>query len=433
MELSVTVKQYSKLKRISATTLTVACVLGGTTILNTDSAFAKPCWQYRPTFGEFLATQGSSDLSSPSALGSVAGNLPNAIGSSPSFIDGHPVGLPNVTGTTTAIHMLTGPDGPDQLHETGLASTDLGIMWDAGDGRTLAAFGDSFACTGQGNGWHSNALFYTDDVNPSNGVHIKGTVDGGRSGEFLRASLKIPGVEHTIIPTAGMEVNGVQYMDFMSVKEWGNPGRWTTNYAQTAKSTDGGVTWEMMDSTMRTNRHASKDARLPNMPEYRAGNENFQMLAFAKPPADAADGYVYAFGTPNGRSGSAHLARFSAADFPNFDTAEYWNGSGWATGINSARPVFGSNVSELSVQYNQHLGAWLALYETPSGIVLRKAETPQGPWTDPTTLVSKTKVPDLYGGYMYPHQVDNNLYWVATTWQSYNAALYRTNLDEVFK
>ncbi|HIW95547.1 MAG TPA: DUF4185 domain-containing protein [Candidatus Corynebacterium gallistercoris] len=432
MELSVIVTIPSTFKRIGAITLSSALVISGTSLAYPETAKAKPCWNYRPTLPEILAANGSSESSSPSALGSLGDILPNASGSTASFIEGRPVGLPNVTGTTEAIHMVTGPDSPDQLNENGLASTDLGIMWDAGDGRTLAAFGDSFSCTGQGDGWHSNALFYTDDVNPSNGIHINGTVNGERSGEFLPTSLKIPGVEHTIIPTAGVEVGGVQYMDFMSVKEWGRPGQWTTNYAQTARSTDGGATWEVMDSTIRTNRHASRDSRLPTIPTYQAGNENFQMLAFAKPPAGAENSYVYIFGTPNGRSGSAHLARVPVTDFPNFDAAEYWTGSSWASGIANARPVFGPHVSELSVQYNDHLGAWLALYETPGGIVVRKADTPQGPWTDATTLVSKTKVPDLYGGYMYPHQVDNNLYWVATTWQSYNAALYRTDLDAVF-
>ena len=39
----------------------------------------------------------------------------------------------------------------------------------------------------------------------------------------------------------GHRVRGnVQYVSFMSVKQWGSPGQWTTNYAAIAYSTDNG-------------------------------------------------------------------------------------------------------------------------------------------------------------------------------------------------
>lgn len=89
-------------------------------------------------------------------------------------------------------------------------------------------------------------------------------------------------------------------------------------------------------------------------------------------------------------------------------------------------------VSELSVQYNEHLGKWLALYESTQGMVLRQADSPEGPWSSAKTLISRAQVPDIYGGYMYPHQTDGNLYWVATSWHSYNAVVYKTDLAKVF-
>ena len=98
--------------------------------------------------------------------------------------------MPSLTGNTTAMHILTGPNGPDQLSNFGLASTDLGFMWDAGDGRTLAVFGDSFSCGPGGDGWHSNAIFESDDRDPSNGIHLTRPVNGDRSDEIGRASCR---------------------------------------------------------------------------------------------------------------------------------------------------------------------------------------------------------------------------------------------------
>jgi hypothetical protein len=107
---------------------------------------------------------------------------------------------------------------------------------DAGDGRTLIAFGDSFTCSGAGNGWYSYALFESRDTDPTDGLYVDGTVDGSRSGEFLPTSLKVRGVEYTKIPTSGIEVGGEQYVDFIPVKSWGQAGMWTTNYAQAVVS-----------------------------------------------------------------------------------------------------------------------------------------------------------------------------------------------------
>ncbi|WP_459612103.1 DUF4185 domain-containing protein [Corynebacterium urogenitale] len=395
-----------------ATVTGAALLLSGAALATEGTASAAPCDTYKPTSSDALAT-----TSLGTAMGSAA----------PSWAQGLPVGLFAGNNTTKSLSYLTGLNSPDADRMLGLNSTDLGIMWDSGDGRTLAAFGDSFSCGPSGDGWHSNSLFETRDVNPSNGIYLEGNVSGGPSSEFLPQSLKVDKVEKTKIPTSGIEVNEVQYVDFMSVKHWGDAGKWTTNYAQMAKSTDGGKTWSIIPGTMRTNTNPAKDSRMPEYEAYVDGNENFQMTAMTK-----HDGYVYVYGTPNGRDGSARLARIREAQFPAWDSAEFWDGSDWVTSQSAAKPVLDGRVSELSVQYNEHLGAWLALYESTEGIVIRKADSPEGPWSAKKTLVSRLEVPDLYGAFMYPHQVDSNLYWVATTWSNYNAMVMKTDLNQVF-
>jgi hypothetical protein len=395
--------------------LSTAALAGvGITVTHAPEAAADPCSTYVPG----SVDRGAALLSS----GATSSLQPSWAGFTPSD-------LPNVTGTTEALYQLTGPNSPENTAALGLASTDLGFMWDAGDGRTLIAFGDSFTCGASGDGWHSNALFSSRDTDPTDGLYIDGTVSGEASGEFLPRSLKIPGVEHTKIPTSGIEVGGKQYVDFMSVKSWGQPGRWTTNYARTVVSDDGGRSFTPVPGSTRTNSDASTDPRLPDLPGHRPGDENFQMTALTK---DA--GYVYVYGTPNGRDGSARLARIPEADFPDLSAAEYRSGSGWSSDVGAATPVLDGRVSELSVQYNAQRGKWLAMYESDEGIVLREAPSPTGPWGGKHTVVSRAQVPDIYGSFMLPHQAptaDGKLYFVATSWAGYNTTMMRTDLNAV--
>ena len=115
-------------------------------------------------------------------------------------------------------------------------------------------------------------------------------------------------------------------------------------------------------------------------------------------------GYVYAYGTPNGRNGSARLARFTEVDFPDWSKATYWDGSDWSSEVSEATTVLDGRVSELSVQYNAQRRSWLAMYESTEGIVLREAASPTGPWGPKKTVVSRAQVPDIYGAFILPNQ-----------------------------
>ena len=106
--------------------------------------------------------------------------------------------------------------------------------------------------------------------------------------------------ETGIIPTAGISVGGKQYLNYMSIKSWDANGAWTTNYSAIAVSPDNGDRWGVYPGSVRTPReNAIPGAR------HAPGNENFQQGAFLKP--GPGDPYIYSFGTPSGRSGSAYV------------------------------------------------------------------------------------------------------------------------------
>src|SRR5687768_16936191 len=232
--------------------------------------------------------------------------------------------------------------GPKSLSATDtrwrVTGTDLGIMWDNGQGEILTAFGDTFGdWSGPGGGggdWRSNVLLRSSDTDLSDGMSFDSAVEDapGHAAEII-PSLKINGQEMTTIPTAGIAVGDRQYLAFMSVRQWGAPGAWDTNYSRIAYSDDNGETWNSTDGPQWTN---TADGQHP-----------FQMVAFER-----HDGYVYMFGTPNGRLGAAHVARVPEAQVLDKSAYSYWNGSSWVLGDDTAAaPIVPPNVAELSVQY----------------------------------------------------------------------------------
>ncbi|KAA0025063.1 DUF4185 domain-containing protein [Antrihabitans cavernicola] len=361
---------------------------------------------------------GSGSAGSGSAGSGSAGSGAGAVNPIP-WLNGRDGHLPNLQGRTQAISHLTGPLSPnDTVRRFGVLGTDLGIMWDNGKGQVLTAFGDTFGLTinpfcGFVGDWRSNVLLRSGDRNLSDGMGFdSAALDRPNHAKEIIPSQKIAGVEITVIPTSGIAVGDTQYINFMSVRSWGAPGHWVTNFAGVAYSTDNGENWTVDPTTLR-----------PNLP---GGFDNFQMASYLQ----HGDGWLYQFGTPPGRSGDARLARVRPEAVRNTAAYEYWNGTGWTpTNPGAAASVIPGPVSELSVQWNDHLGAFVSMYTDGSNsIVMRKAPNPWGPWGAPDVLVSSRDVPELYGAYIHPWSSGSDLYFLATTWSDYNVMLMRTTL-----
>lgn len=338
------------------------------------------------------------------------------------------VGIPTAEATDAAspavvIGQLTGTDATtDTAAQWAVTGTDLGIMWDDGDGGVLTAFGDTFGqWSGPGGGggdWRSNVLLRSTDTDLSDGMTFDSAVEDrpGHAGEII-PSLKQPGVEHTTIPTAGIEVDGVSYLAYMSVRQWGPPGQWDTNFSRIAYSEDGGATWNSTDGPTWENPGA----------ETSEGDHPFQMVALEK-----RDGYVYMFGTPNGRLGAAHVARVAEADILDKAAYEYWTGAAWQSGEGAdvrAAEIVPPAVAELSVRYDEFSQRWLMTYlDGDLDVVLRTAPAPEGPWGERQVIASFADYPGLYGGYMHPWSSDGDLYLALSQWDPYNVFLVKVSL-----
>jgi hypothetical protein len=347
-----------------------------------------------------------------------------------------------IGGNTKTVAWVTGPVSQNNtLARFSISGTDLGISWDNGSGQTLMAFGDTFGdCNVSGQEWRNNVLLRSDDNDLANGIDVPTAIPGDSgSGSVVTVekpfysqqlidALDVPYVEVTDIPTTAIAIGGVQYINYMSVRSWGDPGQWVTNFSAIAVSHDNGQTWTTDVSTLRVN----VDAALPGVEQVNPDNAKFQMNAYVA----GNDGYIYQFGTPNGRFGDAWLARFKPADILDLTKYEYYTNNAanrWSTEFGNLKAVVPAPVSEMSVAWNEYLQRYIILYgnELQGRIVIRTAEHPEGPWSNAKTLFSSLQLNGMYAPFVHPKSSGRDLYFTASRWDDYNVMLLRTNLDQI--
>jgi hypothetical protein len=406
-------------------------------------------------------------------------------------VPGFPLPGAQLSPSTQFVNWVTGnyqtgnPLIADTLARFGVSGTDVGVMWDNGmvddpttpynEHQVLIAFGDTFGLrTVPGEDWRFNVLMRSADTNLANGMDVpdgefgNGNMFGGMplwdvppgrpyenyARRIINPEALPPGASAgiTLIPTAGISLPtpgtqfGVtQYINFMSVTNWGAAGQWTTNFSGMAYSTDNGENWKVAPTSIRNNDPWS-------------GNANFQQGALVRP----GDGYVYSYGTPNGRQGAAYLSRVlekdildvSKYDYYSKGTAGGWFGwgatpAGWyKNNPAAATSVFGQDqgacgvanpgnqVSELSVQYNKQLKKYVTLYgDQFNNIVMRTSDTPQGAWSAAKVLIAQ-QPGGIYAPMMHPWSPStmgsgSDLYWNLSLWSEYNVMLMRTDLTKV--
>jgi hypothetical protein len=333
--------------------------------------------------------------------------------------------LPSVLRGVTNVKQVSQITGPASRNKTGkyeVAGQDLGSMFRA-DGKTWFVFGDTFGqraadmTGGGGSEWRSNTLAYSSDTKPGDGITLDGyIVDNTKWAKELVSAKQVDGVEITVIPTYGFAANGAMYLAYMSVKHWGEPGEWETNYSGLAKSTDHGESWTKLPA--------------PRWP----GTSNFVQVSVTN-----VDGDLYFWGVTHGRFGGVQLMKVAERDVEHQGAYRYFTGTAddgtpqWSTELSAAKTIVDGTVGELSVVWNTYLHRWLMTYTDggASAADIREAPAPWGPWSDAMTLVSQAAVPGLYAPYMLPEYTANDgrtIYFTLSKWGPYNVFWYQADL-----
>ncbi|UFU04976.1 DUF4185 domain-containing protein [Ruania halotolerans] len=374
----------------------------------------------------------SGGLALVATLALLACSNPGTGGGAPPAGGGDPGGefLVTEVANVTQIAQLTGPDSTiNDTESVAIAGTDLGSMFTAGE-RTYFVFGDTFgtrapdAFGGGGGNWRSNAVAWTTDDDPTDGITFDDWVR-----DDVGLALEVAPGEHdpnngegevTKIPTHGFAVEDTLYLQYMSVSFWGEAGQWDANHAGLVRSTDDGATWEVLDA--------------PQWP----GDSHFVQVSAALVEEDGEE-FVYFWSIPSGRFGSVQLMKVPATTsaVEDLNAYRYFAGTDdsgepiWSEVMDEAQTLIEAPVGELSVMYHPQLDRWLMTYLENEDAVLAEGLTPWGPWGESVTLTTQEETPGLYGPYTNPRYVSEDgqtIYFSLSLWGPYNVFWYSADL-----
>lgn len=328
------------------------------------------------------------------------------------------------------VALLTGPDSPNQTQRVGVAGTDLGSMFEL-DGRVYFLFGDTFAPklgATSGAGWRSNTMAYTTDFDASDGIRLDGWITdpvNGWAAEILPSRKDPDGLgERTVIPTAGIAVDGTVYVFYQSVHRWGRPGYWDVNHSGIGVSHDGRQTF------------------VKHEPMWGSAS-NFAQVAVSHDVSGEGPepGGVFVWGIGGGRQGPVKLAWVPSDDL--LDRAAYLYFAGcdvhgtplWGDeGV--AAEVIPGPCGEPSLLWNPYLGSWMLVHLVPAPgkirLAMRFAPHPWGPWGEPYTVLTAEECPQLYGGFMHARYTEGDgrvVYLLVSRFDIYNVSVFRVEFE----
>jgi hypothetical protein len=330
------------------------------------------------------------------------------------------------------IHITEPLSGEYSINKTwsnyDLFGGDLGIPFDNGK-EIFIAFGDSESRNKKN--WRSNLLAVTTDRDPEDGILFDYmiTEPGKKEAKEIIKSLHQPNGagERTVIPTGGMALGDALYLCFMSVRQWGDSGKWDCNYGGIAKSVDMGQTWEKLENLKWDG--TGLFAQMYPAPA-KSGEGYVQ-----------EDGYIYFFGITGGRFGPAALMRVRAEQIEDKASYEYLTALGkqgpvYQKGEEAEKKpyhIIESPNGEISVMYNPYVDEWLLTNNVNRfGLAMRSSKTLEGPWSPPHVIATGQDYPGLYCAFMLPAYTAKNgriIYFMTSFWHPvYNVSVVSAEL-----
>jgi len=258
--------------------------------------------------------------------------------------------------------------------KSGLTGTDLGSSFEH-KGKLWFLFGDS-----RGRPGDKDAVAWSDSTSPDElavNFHV------GRDGKFLPINVPGVGMGAYEVPSHGISVNDVMYM----VSTAGHTREKTMLKSLLSRSDNDGRSWQVLHEL-------SNDAFI-NVALVRAKKSDHASLP--------ADDVVLFFGSGHYRRSNPKLAYVPAPQFGRKPAMRYFTGlrdgvPQWSPQEAQAKELFNHPViGEITVSWVAPIKRWVMLYQgkRPAGILMRTAEQPWGPWTEPQCLL------DAWNDYAY--------------------------------
>ena len=267
--------------------------------------------------------------------------------------------------------------------------------------------------------------------------------------------------EVTKICQGAVEINGILYAFYESVRSWGEPGYWDVNYSGAIKSLDNGQTWirchdltwvGKIDKYEEVIKELVTEDTSMNKTNINIDIDSHHVEAFSQIyPFDGNDGYMYILGRRGGRQFGISLGRVKYENIEKFDEYEYYVCQKWVKGYEgikllnekeSESYIVPLPVSNVTIAFNKYLDKYIALYYKPSyGVVMRFAKSIVGPYTDEVLLIKQDDehLPvtpyGLYGGFTHELMSKDNgeiIYFIVSQWnkQAYLSELFELRFSK---
>jgi len=299
-----------------------------------------------------------------------------------------------VAGSTRKICQLVGDTDfqwltpTENLTETraGFYGSDLGVSF-VHNGLTYVVFGDTWG----GVSGNRDAIAYTTDTNPEDGMALTFYTDGSVFHPIAISGVSYHGAFD--VPLDGVSVNNKMYLYYAT-----DASTTTMKRSVLAASTNDG--WDF------TRLYTFSTSAFINVSVNKVDLADWPGF-----PQASGDGLVI-FGSGTYRASNVRLAFQPAADIENPSALRYFGGldaSGnpiWSTDESAGIDLFDQPVvGELSVAYNRFIRRWVMLYNSDDaqrGINFRTARQPWGPWSANQVLLDPWSG-GAYGQYFHIH------------------------------
>jgi hypothetical protein len=306
------------------------------------------------------------------------------------------------------VKRLTGAD-LDTARRWWVAGTDLGIPYLLENGSVGFLFGDTFASAWpeQGDNWRSPVMLRS-NVHPlaAGGIVFDSAarVHGDGRAPQLMDYFPFIGTEITRIPNDAVSFpeTGRQVLSYMAVDEWPENKPWVTGRAALAYS-DNGNDFSDAPEAVWANDAANLDP--------------FQMWTMQRDRR-----FVFVFSVRAGRQpGPMMLQRVPwqrILEPAAYEPFGWRKETGWRWGQPCTSVLHDEPFGEPSVRLLRD-EVWAMTYSLPGRIVSRRAERPEGPWTEAKVQVTGEQEPSLYGGFIHPYSSSaiGDLHLMVSTWQ----------------
>ena len=361
--------------------------------------------------------------------------------------------------------IITGQKAKNNTMKWDVDGTDLGIpVYSQKENNLWLFFGDTFNTPfPSDSNWRGTVIGKITNFNPEEPFKFDTFVldENKKAKDLIIAhhSTQEELYERTKICQGAVEVDGIMYAFYESIRFWGEPGWWDCNYGGAIKSIDGGVTWERVydltwvesnegEFANKIKELAEQDINLKPSGIDLSMEERVSKAFMQLYPIDGKDGYIYLYGRHAGRQYGITCARAIKENIEKFKEYEYLLGFNdskpiWSKGVEGLKELnnhefqmISAPVSNMSVIYNNYLGKWMCVYFKPGyGIVYNTALTPYGPYNDCEVILGND-YPFPCGKYIYggfTHELlskDNGqkIYLLVSQWTD---ILYGVELYEV--